>query len=202
MPKQQYPKWVYGPDGKSQLVQTIEQHQALGPDWFEEPYDKHGHPPAAKAADAPPEVWPGDVTPSAKGAMAPKVPYPKWVYGPDEKSQLVQTEAQFEALGPGWFESPGEAKAGKAHEPVLPTVAGASTVETKSAPPVAPPPDTALNINALNVVEAGLYIDTLTDLEQLAALAMAEEAGKNRTTVKNAIGARINTLVNPPKASA
>lgn len=194
MPKQQYPKWVYGPDGKSELVQTIEQHQAIGPDWFEEPYDKHGHPPAPKAATSEAEaIWPGDLTVSAKGARAPKQEYPKWVYGPDSASKLVQDAAQFDALGAGWFESPGEATAGKA----LPTVLDASTPETPSVPPAAPPAGTALNINALNVTEAGLYIDSLTDLEALAALAMAEEAGKNRVTVKHAITARIGVLVSP-----
>jgi hypothetical protein len=203
MPKQEYPKWVYGPDQQSQLVQDPDAQAALGPDWYEEPYDKHGKPPAPKPAADPDAIWPGDLPPSSHGIVVPKQEYPKWVYGPDEKAQLIQNDAQFDALGDGWFESPGEAKAGKANEPpstapTAPTVVTASTAEQPSKPPAAPPASTPFNINALNVTEASLYIDTLTDLEQLAGLAVAEEGGKNRSTVKNAVGARIATLISTP----
>jgi hypothetical protein len=203
MPKQEYPKWVFGPDGKSKIVADPDAHAALGPDWYEEPYDAKGNPPAPKPVEDLEAIWPGDLTQAAQALLVAKVEYPKWVFGPDGQAKIVQSEAQFEALGAGWFETPDEAKAGKANPPqvVAPTLTGASVAEQRSAPPATSTTGTPLNINALNVAEASLYIDTLTDLEQLAALAAAEEQGKNRKTVKDAVNARINVLISPPAAA-
>lgn len=199
MPKQEYPKWVYGPGGQSRVVEDPDKHQALGEGWHEEPYTADGLPPAPRAvpADA---IWHGDITPTVAGMLAPKVEYPKWLYAASDQSVLVQNDVQHETYRDGWFESPGEAAAGKANTPALPTVAAIEMTvpERPSTPPVTVPAGAALNINALNVTEAGLYIDTLIDLEQLAALAATEEAGKNRKTVKDAVNARIGALVSPP----
>lgn len=37
--------------------------------------------------------------------------YPKWLYHAKAEPLMVQSKSQHEALGPGWAESPDEAKA-------------------------------------------------------------------------------------------
>lgn len=204
MPKIEYPKWLYGPDGKAELVKSPEQHYALGADWYEEPYAKDGTPPVLAPVD-PNAIYHGDLTPSTVKAAGPKVEYPKWVYHLDDKAQQVNSEAQHLALGAGWYESPAEATAAAravaAGSPVpAPAAPGAPVVpEVPSVPPGAPKTDTPLNINELNVAEAALYVDTISALDELARLALAEEQGRNRVTVKKALEARIAVLTAPAK---
>lgn len=43
--------------------------------------------------------------------------FPKWLYHPTLEARMVPDRAAQDALGPGWFENPGEAKAALKPEP-------------------------------------------------------------------------------------
>lgn len=72
--------------------------------------------------------------------------YPKYLYHATEKSVKVPNQEAHAELGPGWFESPGEAAAGVALiTPLAPpatttTTAPAATVTTVNQPPASTEP--------------------------------------------------------------
>ena len=78
-----------------------------------------------------------------------KQEYPKWLYSGSQPACIVVDAQAHQALGPGWFESPGEARDGASvtADSDLPSASGAATappVETVTSavatPPAAAPP--------------------------------------------------------------
>lgn len=212
MPKQEFPKWLYHATAAARLVTTMAEYDALRAEgWAEDPDTAAGR--ARPHPDPAPEApWPGDLTPVQRAATPP-VPYPKWLYNAQGGSRLVKTAADHLALGDGWHESPDEAKKAAAAAP-------ASTPPPTDLPPLpppepvvplsssTPPPPTIrrpiADLTALKAEDLIAYINTLSvaDFEYLAEIAMAEEADRNRVTVKNAINLRIDILTRPPAENA
>jgi hypothetical protein len=216
MPKLEYPKYLFHADNfrekdptQPTIVHTVEQHQALEAEgWAESPEEARGESRAHPTPDldAP---WVGDLPNKRPKSLAPKQEYPKYLFQhplPKDGPRLVRNEKEHDlAAQAGWYESPDEAKAAAeaaeagAVPPVpmavpTPTVLDLSTPELPSPPPATSPSDTPLSIATMNVMEAGLYIETITDLEQLAMLYQEETNGRNRTGVKTAIDKQLNAL--------
>lgn len=214
MPKQEFPKYLFHKDQPVPLlVKTMaELDTAVAEGWAEDPDTAAGRPRPhpEPSADAP---WFGDVAPADR-ARGPKVEYPKFVFNAQGTFRHVKSAAEWEALGEGWYESPDEAKAATA------TALATTPIQAADVPPLdvppppppstpsAPPPPTPKRdiqeLSALRAEDLIAYIDTLTisDFEYMAEIALAEEAGKNRVTVKNAINARIDVLTRPPAPEA
>lgn len=198
MPKQEYPMALYDANGKSQIVKTVEAHEALlGEGWAEDPDTAAGRPKpdADRPADAP---WLGDI-PAAVQNAKPKVEYPMWLYHVAKPAVVVQNATQHAALGEGWFESQAEANApADVVRLAVPGEASNSTPEAPSTPPAVVPASVPLEISKMSAQEAVLYVDTIDSLDELARAAGAEEGDKNRVSVKRAIEARLQVLAEQP----
>lgn len=97
--------------------------------------------------------------------------YPKWKYHKTEQPKLCEDSAQEEALGKGWFNSPGEGEAGKAKKEEFSVP---ETVDQEQLAEIKQQVEDLANENvalAAKLQEAEDYIETLE--EQLA------EAQKN-----------------------
>ena len=84
----EYPKWLYHKELPAKLVQSEEEHAALGMEWHE----------SARAQT----VQKDEILPREHGFIA----FPKWKYHMDGESAVVNSELEEEDLGDGWFDTP------------------------------------------------------------------------------------------------
>ena len=91
----EYPKWLYHKELPAKLVQSEEEHVALGMEWREstraEPVQKD-------------EVLPREVG---------FIEFPKWKYHLEGEALIVSSELEEEELGDGWFDTPMLARAAR-----------------------------------------------------------------------------------------
>lgn len=191
--KEEYPKFVYANDGtggtKATQVNNATQHAALGEGWYESPGE-------AKDALAQATI----ANPPNPSLVHPILRNPEGVRRALDAAGGVS--ADHLRAGDVTLSAPDtripKAGVGTPATPGGPTPeqqqAGAAIQELQSTATGEKAEDTPLDHVSMNATEAALYIGTLTSIDGLSRAMDAEEAGRNRVTVKRAIQARIETL--------
>lgn len=122
--------------------------------------------------------------------------YPKWLYHKTEKAYIVPDHQAHIDAGPEWFETPGEAEAGQALNPV--------SDAAPAAPPVAPPSDPAVTSPVVPVAPVDPpAAPPVTDPVTEAAVVEAEKTELYATSItkiveklKNASKATLERVAN------